>query len=80
METSILTVLQFSIKTLSPYTFLKSFAKVTNADKQLWNLARSLLELTLIDLNMLAYKPSLLAASSIFLADKIINGEQAVWT
>ena len=80
METSILTVLQFSIKTLSPYTFLKSFAKVTNLDKQLWNFARSLLELTLIDLNMLAYKPSLLAASSIFLADKIINGEQAVWT
>ena len=80
MEMSILTTLQFSITTPSPYRFLQRFAKVAQADEQLWNLARYLIELPLIEQRMLIYKPSLLAASAMFLANRIIKKDQGIWT
>ena len=78
MEMSILTTLQFNITSPSAFRFLERFRQVAKLDDQQWNLARYLIELPLIEQRMLVYKPSLLAASAIFLANRIIN--QGTWT
>ena len=68
MEQSILSVLDFNVTTPSSYRFLERFAKVINADTPLFNLARYLIELPLIEYRMLKYSPSNIAASAIYLA------------
>ena len=45
-----------------------------------WFLARYLLEQSLLVEEMIVYKPSLLAASAMFLADRSLNREEAKWT
>lgn len=49
MEYSMLSTLEFNITTPSAYCFLERFAKVANASPRLWNLARYLIELPLIE-------------------------------
>ena len=68
MEYSILQALDFNITTPSTYRFLERFCKISNADTPLFNLARYLIELPLIEYKMLKYTPSNLAASALFLA------------
>jgi hypothetical protein len=63
-----LTTLDFNVTTPSSYRFLERFSKVVNADTPLFNLARYLIELPLIEYRMLKYNPSNLAASALFLA------------
>jgi cyclin B len=63
-----LTTLDFNITTPSPYRFLERFTKVINADTPLFNLARYLIELPLIEYRMLKYSPSLLSAAALFVA------------
>lgn len=46
----------------------------------MWNLARYLIELPLIEQRMLKYNPSNLAASAIFLALKIIYRGEGEWS
>ena len=64
--------LDFNICTPSPYRFLERYTKVVNGDLVLFNLARYLIELPLIEYKMLKYCPSNLAASAIYLAQKIL--------
>lgn len=73
MEQSILSTLEFNITSPSAYRFLERFSKIANADATLFNLARYLIELPLIEYRMLKYCPSNLAASALFLAQKIIQ-------
>jgi len=73
MEQSILATLDFNVTTPSPYRFLERFSKIANADVPLFNLARYLIELPLIEYRMLKYCPSNLAASALFLATKIMQ-------
>ena len=68
MEYSMLTTLDFNVTTPSSYRFLERFSKVISADTPLFNLARYLIELPLIEYRRLKYTPSNLAASAIFLA------------
>jgi cyclin B len=68
MEFSILTTLDFNVTAPSSYRFLERFSKIVNADTPLFNLARYLIELPLIEYRMLKYTPSNLAASALFLA------------
>lgn len=68
MEFSILTTLDFNVTSPSSYRFLERFSKIINADTPLFNLARYLIELPLIEYRMLKYNPSNLAASALFLA------------
>ena len=68
MEYSMLTTLDFNVTTPSSYRFLERFSKFISADTPLFNLARYLIELPLIEYRMLKYTPSNLAASAIFLA------------
>ena len=68
MEYTMLTCLDFDVTSPSSYRFLERFAKIINADTPLFNLARYLIELPLIEYRMLKYTPSNLAASALFLA------------
>ena len=80
MEHSMLSTLEFSITTPSAYRFLERFSKVANASPKLWNFARYLIELPLIEQRMLKYSPSNMAASAIYLALKIIYRGDGEWT
>lgn len=67
-----LTELEFNVCTPSSYRFLERFSKIANINTKQFNMARYLIELPLIEYRMLKYCPSLLAASALFLALKII--------
>lgn len=71
-EFALLTELDFNICTPSSYRFLERFSKIANLNSKQFNMARYLIELPLIEYRMLKYCPSLLAASALFLALKII--------
>ena len=71
MEERMLTNLQFGIHFTSPYRFLERFLTLKNASETEKNFALFMLEGTLIQYQMLSYKPSVLAASSLYLASKL---------
>jgi hypothetical protein len=68
MEQDILRTLDFNITAPSPYRFLERYNKIVNGDNIVFNLARYLIELPLIEYRMLKYSPSNMAASAIYLA------------
>ncbi len=68
MEQNILMTLDFNVTSPSAYRFLERFTKVVNGDALLFNLARYLIELPLIEYRMLKYTPSNIAASAVYLA------------
>lgn len=80
MEHSILCTLEFNILIPSSFRFLERFAKVAEATPKLLNLCRYLIELPLIEQRMLKYSPSTMAASAVYLSQKIILGLDACWT
>lgn len=80
MERQILVTLEFNITVPSAYGFLQRFCKVAKAKKQLFHLAQYLIELTLIEQRMLVYQPSLIAASALNLAIRILYRELGKWT
>ena len=49
MEYQILSTLNFSVTSVTPYRFLERFYKVVNGSLRMWNLARYLIELPLIE-------------------------------
>jgi cyclin B len=75
MEYSILVTLSLDITAPSAFRFLERFSKLLHLTPQQLCLARYLIELPLIEYSMLRYSPSLMAASSAFLAQKIIPSE-----
>lgn len=72
MENTILTSLDFNITTSSAYRFLERFAKFGDLDAKQMNLSRYLIELPLIEYRMLKYSPATIAASALFLTNKIL--------
>jgi cyclin B len=68
MEQLILMTLDFNITAPSSYRFLERFTKIVNGDMLMFNLARYLIELPLIEYRMLKYTPSNIAASAVYLA------------
>jgi len=72
-EYKILTTLNFDIYTVSPYRFMERMWIMCSNDKKVFYLAQYILELTLIEYKMISYIPSIKAASSIYLARKILK-------
>ena len=77
MEQCILQALDFNMTTPSSYRFLERFSKIVNGDDLLFNLSRYLIELPLIEYKMLKYTPSNIAASAVYLAQKILQRSAA---
>jgi len=68
-----LQTLDFNITAPSCYRFLERFSKLEKSDAVVFNYARYLSELTLIEIKMHKWVPSLIAASSIYVAKKVLK-------
>eukprot|EP00826_Nyctotherus_ovalis_P056505 TRINITY_DN7642_c0_g1_i6.p1 TRINITY_DN7642_c0_g1~~TRINITY_DN7642_c0_g1_i6.p1 ORF type:complete len:229 (-),score=40.20 TRINITY_DN7642_c0_g1_i6:92-778(-) len=73
MEQQILKMLNFSLNVTSPYRFLKCFNYKINPGAKAYNMALYLIELSLMEYKFLKYKPSLCAASALYLANRLVN-------
>ena len=80
MERDILRTLEFDLTTPTSYRFLQRFCKVAKASDRLFHLAQYLIELSLIEQRMLEYPPSMLAASALLLAIRILYRDMHHWT
>lgn len=76
-EFDILQTLDFNITISSSYRFLERFSKLAKCDGLLFNYARYLIELSLIELKMYKWSPSLIAAASIYTAKKVMKRSNA---
>ena len=71
MEQDMLQVLDFNIDFVSLTTFLERFVAIAKVDKQTADLAQYMIEIALLDYSSIHIKPSYLAMSSLYLAQKI---------
>lgn len=55
MERKMLTILDFNIQITSSFRFLARYAKIANANEMVLNLARYLIELSLVNYKMIKY-------------------------
>lgn len=79
MEQNILNTLNFSLTAPTSLYFLRRFSKAARSDYRAHTLCKYILELSLIDIKMLKYKPSMIAASSVLLARIMLNIDDR-WT
>merc|ERR1711920_1158618 len=77
MEVSMLTVLDCKICRPTPIHFLERYLCVYGCTDAHRDLARYLLELTLIDYKMMRYTPSHLAAAALLLSNKLLRRQPA---
>ncbi|OMJ69524.1 hypothetical protein SteCoe_32735 [Stentor coeruleus] len=72
-ENNILRCLCFNLTTPSTFRFLQRYARVCEIDEYAFNFARYLIELALVEYKFLKYKPSNIAASAMYLTQKILK-------
>ncbi|XP_073226765.1 uncharacterized protein [Cicer arietinum] len=68
MEKLILRKLKFRLNAPTPYVFMVRFLKAAQSDKKLEHMAFFLIDLCLVEYEALAFKPSLLCASALYVA------------
>jgi len=73
MELSMLQTLDFSLGNPLPTQFLQRYSKGVEACESTVNIASYAMELSQASYNMIKYKPSILAASSIVLAREVVG-------
>ncbi|CAG9309920.1 unnamed protein product [Blepharisma stoltei] len=73
MEVKILIKLEFKLTVATPFRFLERYAQLENMDNFSFNFSRYLIELSLGDYNMLKYRPSEIAASSVYVTSKLLG-------
>lgn len=73
MEGEILSKLNFNITFNSSYLFLNRYAKLLRVNNKIYMLSRYLLELALVEYGMLKFSQRNIAASSLYLACKILK-------
>ena len=72
-EYEVLEALDFHIAFPSQYRFLERYAHISECDIQVFYMAQYMLELSLLEVSMNKWSPSLLATSSIYVSKKINN-------
>lgn len=77
MESFILNSLEFKLTVPTSLSFLKRFCKAAKVDTRTEFLANFLIELSLVDLQMLKFLPSMVAASALLIA--IRNTHSGSW-
>lgn len=81
MEKTILKTLNFVLSYPLPLHFLRRFSKAANADQEIHTLAKYLMELSLVEYECSSWKPSLIAAASLYLTLHILAGDSKTqWT
>lgn len=73
MEQLVLRTLRFQLGRPLPLHFLRRASKVANADVEKHTLAKYLMELTLLDYQMVHYRPSEVAAASLCLSQLLVD-------
>ncbi|KAI9579306.1 hypothetical protein GQX74_004778 [Glossina fuscipes] len=73
MELKILKILDYNLSRPLPIHFLKRFTKVSEAEAIHYAMSKYLIELTMIQPDMAHYKPSEIAAASLFLALNLLK-------
>lgn len=79
MEQTVLNTLNFNITHPSSLHFLRRYSKAAGSDYTLHTLCKYLIELMLIDVKLLKYAPSLIAAASVYLA-RAMTQRTPLWT
>ncbi|XP_050233874.1 cyclin-A2-1 isoform X2 [Mercurialis annua] len=79
MEKLILKKLKFRLNAPTPYVFLLRFLKAAQSDLEHDHLAFYLIELSLVEYEVLKFKPSMLCASAIYVARSTLQISPA-WT
>ncbi|XP_030269279.1 G2/mitotic-specific cyclin-B2-like isoform X1 [Sparus aurata] len=74
MEQVVLKTLKFELGRPLPLHFLRRASKVASSDVERHTLAKYLMELTLIDYNMVHYRPSEVAAAALCLSQLLLEG------
>ncbi|XP_029702374.1 G2/mitotic-specific cyclin-B2-like isoform X1 [Takifugu rubripes] len=74
MEQVVLRSLSFQLGRPLPLHFLRRASKVANSDVERHTLAKYLMELTLLDYQMVHYRPSEVAAASLCLSQLLLEG------
>jgi hypothetical protein len=79
MEMVMLRVLKFELGRPLPLHFLRRNSKAAHADPKIHSMAKYIMEVTLLDHECSAWKPSLLAAASLNVTLKIISNCETTW-
>lgn len=77
MEGVMLNVLEFHLTTPSPYTFLRRFMKVACSSARTQHFATFLVERSLQEYRMLVFKPSMIAASALYIAQSLTDNRKS---
>jgi hypothetical protein len=72
-EIKILENLSFAITWPTPLRFLERYTKLAECDMKLFCLSKYMLELSLVEVQMNRWSPSLLACSTIYVSKKILQ-------
>ena len=72
-ENSILRCLDFNLTTPSAFRFLQRYSRICEFDDYSFNLARYIIELSLVEYKLIKYKPSNIAASAMHLTQKMLK-------
>jgi hypothetical protein len=67
----LLTALNFEITVSSSNRFLERYVKLSKSDDLIHNLSRYIIELTLMEVALYKWNPSLIAASALYVARKV---------
>ena len=78
MEQAILNSLAFNLNVPTSFRFLQLFSKQIDANTKITNLGMYFIELPFIEVGMLKYIPSTVAASALYLANKLL-GKEELW-
>lgn len=73
IEKTILKVLDYNVTTPSAFRFLERYTRLQESSEYGFQLARYMVELALVEYGMLKYIPSLLAASAVYLGNKLMG-------
>ena len=73
MEMEILSTLNFNVTFPTPFRFIEIYKQILNFDDKTFTFAWYCLELCLIEYKMIKYKPSFLAACSVFCAYRLLD-------
>ncbi len=73
MELTILQTLQFDLSVPTVLRFLERYSKLLKADETAFNLALYLAESQMLDSRMAKYTPSMIAAGSLYMAQKALR-------
>eukprot|EP01130_Rhizamoeba_saxonica_P015789 TRINITY_DN7139_c0_g1_i1.p1 TRINITY_DN7139_c0_g1~~TRINITY_DN7139_c0_g1_i1.p1 ORF type:complete len:384 (+),score=63.41 TRINITY_DN7139_c0_g1_i1:1418-2569(+) len=78
MEQIFVNAIGFNLTTPYPLHFLRRFSKAAGSNYKVHTLCKFLIELTLIDVKMLKYLPSEIAAASVYIA-RAMTGMYPLW-